>query len=69
MLSMMAQGFFSESSLLILPIVALFIFMAVFTLITVRALRADKDSIRALAGMPLVEDCNLITDSDPGAVR
>ncbi len=56
MLSMMARGFFSDSSLLILPIVALFIFMAVFTIVTVRVLRTDKKSIHLLADLPFADE-------------
>ena len=62
MLSMMAQGFFSQSSLLILPIIALFIFMAVFALVTLRVLRTDKESLQVLAGLPLDEDSNRQSD-------
>lgn len=56
MLSMMAQGFFNESSLLILPIISLAIFMAVFCFVTVRALRIDKETIQDLAALPLAEE-------------
>lgn len=63
MLSMMAQGFFSQSSLLILPLVALFIFMAVFTLITIRTLRADAEAIQAAASLPLAEEQHVQKDA------
>jgi hypothetical protein len=66
MLSMMARGFFSESSLLILPIVALFIFMAVFTLVTIRILRADKESIHLLADLPFADEKSRETSADWG---
>jgi hypothetical protein len=59
---MMSKNFFSESPLLMFPIVALFIFMAVFTVVTIKVLRTDKDSLRVVAGLPLADD--LITDDN-----
>lgn len=56
MLSLMAKGFFSESSLMIFPLIALFLFIAVFTVITVRALRMDKETLHDIAGLPLADD-------------
>ena len=67
MLSMMAQSFFNESTVLIWPIVALFIFIAVFTLVTIRTIRTDKESLRAVAGLPLAEDHNFVIHGDSGA--
>jgi hypothetical protein len=58
MLSMMAKSFFSESALLVLPIVSLIIFMVVFSLITIQALRIDKEKVRTMAALPLAEDLN-----------
>lgn len=60
MLSMMAQGFFNESSVLVMPIIALFIFMAVFTVVTMRVLRTDKEVIDTLAGLPLADEESLV---------
>lgn len=56
MLSMMAKDFFTQSPLLIFPIAALFIFIAVFTIVTIGVLRTDKESLRAIAGLPLADD-------------
>ena len=67
MLSFMAKGFFHESTVLMWPIVALFIFIAVFTAITIRTLRTDKESLSAIAGLPLAEDLPLAAHGDTGA--
>ena len=56
MLSMMAKNFFSESPLLMFPIAALLIFIAVFTVVTIKVLRTDKESLQTVAGLPLADD-------------
>lgn len=56
MISPMARIFFHESPLLIFPVIALLIFVGVFILITVRALRADNASIKYAAALPLLDD-------------
>jgi len=56
MLSLLASEYFENSPLLVLPIVALVIFMAVFTSVTVRALRQDRREIERLARLPLADD-------------
>lgn len=56
MLSMMAKGFFANSPVLFFPVVALLIFIGVFTLITIRVLRTDKIALQEVAGLPLTDD-------------
>lgn len=56
MLSFMARGHFGESDFLFMPMVALGLFIAIFAIVTWRALRADKAAIADLASLPLVDD-------------
>ena len=53
MLSLLAREFFERSPLLVLPIGALFLFLAIFTVSTVRALRARKSDVARMAALPL----------------
>lgn len=53
MLSMMAKGFFMDSPLIFFPVLALVIFMTVFTAITIRTLRSSRESLQHVAGLPL----------------
>jgi len=48
-----ARQFFADSPVIALPIVALLLFFAVFVLVTVRALRAPRADVDALARIPL----------------
>lgn len=56
MLSFMAKDYFGEHELLFLPLAALVIFVTIFAVVTIRALKADRGVIDALAGLPLVDD-------------
>jgi hypothetical protein len=55
-MSRMAESFFAASPLLVLPIVAMVIFGAVFLVITARAIRTPNDEIEKRRAMPLEED-------------
>lgn len=48
-----ARQFFADSPVIALPIVALLLFFSVFVLVTVRALRAPREDVDALARIPL----------------
>ncbi len=52
-MSAIARQFFADSPVIVLPIVALLPFVTVFVLVTVRALRARRADIDALARLPL----------------
>ena len=56
MLSMMAKGFFTDSPLIFFPVLALVIFIATFTVITVRTLRSSNESLQHVAGLPLFDN-------------
>jgi hypothetical protein len=56
MLSIMAKGFFTSSPLLFYPVLALMIFVAVFTFITIRVLRSDKGALSRAAALPLADE-------------
>jgi hypothetical protein len=56
MLSIMAKDFFSESPLLLFPVAALFIFIAIFTVVTIRVLRTEKEALQVVAVLPLADD-------------
>ena len=58
-----ASDFFSESPVLLLPLLALFLFLAVFIAVSVRAARMQRGAVEALARMPLEDQA-----SDDGAV-
>jgi len=53
MMSFMAMDYFRRSPMLILPLVALALFMLVFFIVTVRTLLTKKRSFDALARLPL----------------
>jgi hypothetical protein len=55
-MSRMAESFFAASPLLVLPIVSMVIFGAVFLAITMRAMRTPNDEIEKRRAMPLEED-------------
>ncbi len=69
MLSFMARGYFGEHELMFMPLLALLIFCGVFAFITVRALRADKEAMQALAGLPLSDDASPLINQQKGAHR
>lgn len=56
MLSAIAKGYFSSSSVLVYPIVALLLFLAAFTIISIRVLSQSRESIDATAALPLADD-------------
>lgn len=56
MLSIIAKGFFASSPLLFYPILALVLFLALFTVLTVRVLRSDKSTLNDAAALPLADD-------------
>jgi len=53
MLSFVAMGYFQKSPLLIFPLIALLLFLTVFIVVTVRALRASPSSYDAISRLPL----------------
>ena len=53
MMSFMSRDFFHQSPVLWLPVVALLVFLALFTVVTVRALRRSKVEIDRVARLPL----------------
>lgn len=56
MLSVIAKGFFSSSPVLIFPILALLLFLFIFTVITIRVLATDRETIHKLTVLPLVDE-------------
>ncbi len=56
MLSLMAKEFFAQSPVMIFPLVALFLFLAVFTVLSIRAFLRPKEAIEMMAKMPLEGD-------------
>ena len=56
MLSFMAKGFFGASNVLVFPLVALFVFLVVFTAMSVRAWRTDKRILESVAALPLSDE-------------
>lgn len=56
MISWLASDFFSQSPVLILPIVGLIVFMVVFTVMAIRAWRLSGDEIDDLSNQPLADD-------------
>lgn len=56
MLSALASDFFAASPLLMLPVVALILFLAAFTVVTWRALRKKPAELEPIARLPLGDD-------------
>lgn len=56
MLSALASEFFASSPLMMLPIVALLLFLCVFTAATWRALRRKPAELEPIARLPLDDD-------------
>jgi hypothetical protein len=56
MMSQIAKHFYLDNPLIDLPIVALFLFLAVFLAVSWRALRARKGEMDTMANMPLDEE-------------
>jgi cbb3-type cytochrome oxidase subunit 3 len=55
-MSAIARQFFADSPVIVFPIFALLLFVAVFIVVTVRALRTQPSEIDALARIPLADD-------------
>ena len=53
MMRMLASDFFARSPLLILPVIALCIFVAVFVLVTVRTYGKKRTHYEAVSRLPL----------------
>lgn len=53
MLSFVAMGYFQKSPLLVFPLIALLLFLTVFVVVTIRALRASPSSFEAISRLPL----------------
>lgn len=64
MLSFIALDYFQKSPLLILPLIALGIFVTVFVAVTVRAMLTDKSRLEALAALPLRDGAASAEDHD-----
>ena len=56
MISVMASEYFAQSPVLIYPVLALGLFIVVFSIATLRALLANKPDIERLSRMPLEDD-------------
>ena len=56
MLSVIAKGYFGSSTVMFFPIVALVIFLVIFTILSIRAFIADPDVIREASLLPLAND-------------
>lgn len=56
MLSFFASDLLEKSPVLVYPIVALLIFVGVFTLVSIRAIRMKKPDVQRLASLPLEPD-------------
>lgn len=56
MLSAMAKQFFSQSPVLLFPVLGLVLFLLVFTFVTWRAMRMESSEIEPLAQLPLDSD-------------
>ena len=56
MLSWMATDFFRNSPVLIAPVIALLLLLAVFVTVTFRALLTNKEEIEHMTQLPLEND-------------
>lgn len=56
MMSWFASGFFAKSPVLAAPLIGLFVFLAVFAIVTARALFKNRDDIEHAASLPLESD-------------
>ena len=64
MLSFMARDYFGANELLLMPLIAFILFIGIFALVTVRALRADRQDIELMAGLPLADDVVGVSSAD-----
>lgn len=60
MLSWMATDYFDKSPVLIFPMIALFLFMGVFTVTVVRAMLKRRTEIERMARLPLEDDVHAV---------
>ena len=56
MISWLASDFFSQSPVLALPVAALLLFMPLFTVMAVRALKLPASEVQSLADLPMTRD-------------
>ena len=63
MISWMASDYFSQSPVLALPVAALLLFMTLFTVMSVRALRLSSDEVKGLADLPMADDTSRIAST------
>lgn len=52
----MAESFFAASPLLLLPVLSLLVFFAVFVIVTVRTLKTPAATLDSRASLPLEEE-------------
>ena len=52
----MYKDLFYQSPLLVLPVVAMFLFLAVYLLVTIRVTMASRSEVDAVARLPLGDD-------------
>jgi len=64
MLSTLASEFFASSPLMVLPVVALLLFLCVFTAASWRALRRKPSELEPIARLPLGDD-DPLTETRP----
>lgn len=64
MMSALASEFFAASPLLALPVAALLLFLAAFTVVTWRALRTAPAELEPIARLPLGDDHQTEADRD-----
>lgn len=55
----MAEEFFASSPVLALPVVAMLLFFAVFTLVVIRTMRTQSAAFDGRAALPLEEDTHV----------
>lgn len=63
MISETAADFFARSPVLIFPVIALAIFVAVFTVVSIRAFMRSTSELDALSQLPLEDDTHPHEDS------
>lgn len=66
MIGWLAKGFYATSPVLSLPIVALVIFLSVFTLVIFRTFRMKDNAVDELAALPLGLETPKVTNSNNG---
>jgi hypothetical protein len=64
MLSALASDFFAASPLMVLPVLALLLFLCVFTAATWRAVRRKPAELEPLARLPLADE-DQMTETRP----